>query len=182
MEFDTLITNGTVVDGTGRLRYEADVGISRGRIRAIGRLEDAEAARIVDAAGLVVAPGFIDMHSHSDMSLFDDPGGESKAHQGVTTEVTGNCSYSPFPIGPGGTADLDMGWKFKRQWTDLDGWANQLETNGISINLAPQVGQAALQIAVGATEDRPPHRTRCAQCNAWLRRPWSRAPSACLPA
>ena len=155
MEFDTLITNGTVVDGTGRLRYEADVGISRGRIAAIGRLEDAEAASIVDAAGLVVAPGFIDMHSHSDMSLFDDPGGESKAHQGVTTEVTGNCSYSPFPIGPGGTADLDMGWKFKRQWTDLDGWANQLETNGISINVAPQVGQAALQIAVGATQDRP---------------------------
>ena len=156
MAFDTLIKNGTVIDGTGRLRYDADVGISGGKIDAIGRLEDAEAARTIDATGQIVAPGFIDMHSHSDMSLFDDPGGESKVFQGVTTEVTGNCSYSPFPIGPDGTAYLAMRWSFEwGNWTDLDGWATQLESNGISINIAPQVGQAALQIAAGAIEDRP---------------------------
>ena len=100
MALDTLIKNGTIIDGTGRLRYDADVGIQGGKIEAIGSLGEAEAGRIVDAEGLIVAPGFIDMHSHSDMSLFDDPGGESKVHQGVTTEVTGNCSYSPFPLGP----------------------------------------------------------------------------------
>ena len=82
MAFDTLILNGTVVDGTGDARYQADVGISGGRIEAIGALGHAEAARRIDATGHVVAPGFIDMHSHSDITLLDDPGGESKAHQG----------------------------------------------------------------------------------------------------
>ncbi len=156
MAFDTLIANGTIIDGAGGLRYQADVGISDTRIQAIGQLEDAEADRVIDADGLIVTPGFIDMHSHSDMSLFDDPGGESKAHQGVTTEVTGNCSYSPFPLGPESAANLGMGWKFEQgNWSDLNGWAQCLESNGISINIAPQVGQAALQIAVGANEDRP---------------------------
>ena len=75
MAFDTLILNGTVVDGSGAPRYKGDIGISNGRIEAIGALGDAEAARRIDAAGHVVAPGFIDMHSHSDVTLFDDPGG-----------------------------------------------------------------------------------------------------------
>ena len=156
MAFDTLIRNGTIIDGTGRLRYDADVGIRGGKIDAIGSLEDAEAGRVVDAGGLIVAPGFIDMHSHSDMSLFEDPGGESKVHQGVTTEVTGNCSYSPFPLGPTSAANLGMGWKFEwGEWSDLNGWAERLESSGMSINIAPQLGQAALQIAAGANEDRP---------------------------
>ena len=156
MALDTLIKNGTIIDGTGRLRYDGDVGIRGGKIEAIGSLGDAEAGRTVDAEGLVVAPGFIDMHSHSDMSLFDDPGGESKVHQGVTTEVTGNCSYSPFPLGPTSAANIGMGWKFEwGEWSDLNGWAERLESNGMSINIAPQLGQAALQIAVGANEDRP---------------------------
>ena len=156
MAFDTLIKNGTIIDGTGRLRYDADVGIRAGKIEAIGSLGDAEAGRVVDAEGLIVAPGFVDMHSHSDMSLFDDPGGESKVHQGVTTEVTGNCSYSPFPFGPASAANIGMGWKFEwGEWSDLNGWAERLEANGMSINIAPQLGQAALQIAVGANEDRP---------------------------
>ena len=156
MAFDTLIKNGTIIDGTGRLRYDADVGIRAGKIEAIGSLGDAEAGRVVDAEALIVAPGFIDMHSHSDMSLFDDPGGESKVHQGVTTEVTGNCSYSPFPLGPASAANIGMGWNFEwGEWSDLNGWAERLEANGMSINIAAQLGQAALQIAVGANEDRP---------------------------
>ena len=161
MAFDILILNGTIVDGTNSPRYKSDVGISDGRIEAIGALADAEAARRIDAAGHVVCPGFIDMHSHSDVTLFDDPGGDSKAYQGVTTEVTGNCSYTPFPAGKGGPRALqdnigrslvgDTVW----EWDTLDDWAGALETKGISINLAPQVGNSALQIASGATEDRP---------------------------
>ena len=99
MEFDTLIVNGAVVDGTGAPRYKADVGITADRIAAVGDLSDSQAGRVVDASRLVVAPGFIDMHSHSDVTMLDDPRGESKAHQGVTTEVTGNCGASPFPAG-----------------------------------------------------------------------------------
>ena len=161
MAFDVVILNGTIVDGSGAPRYKADVGISNGRIEAIGALGSAESARRIDAAGHVAAPGFIDMHSHSDVTLFDDPGGESKAHQGVTTEVTGNCSYTPFPAGKGGPKALqdnlgktligDTMW----EWDTLDDWAGALESNGISINVAPQVGNSALQIASGAIEDRP---------------------------
>ena len=73
MAFDTLILNGTVVDGTGKSRYEADVGISGGRIEAVGALGHAEAERRIDATGHVVAPGFIDMHSHSDVTLSGGP-------------------------------------------------------------------------------------------------------------
>ena len=154
MAFDTLIKGGTVIDGTGRLRYDADVGISGGKIEAIDGLENAEAARTMEASGLIVAPGFIDMHSHSDTSMLHDPGGESKAHQGVTTEVTGNCAGSPFPARPDQTR-LGSSWDVEFDWTDLDGWANRLEAQGISLNIAPQLGQSALQMATGAIEDRP---------------------------
>ena len=155
---DTIIKNGTIVDGTGQLRYKADIGIQTGRIQTIGKLQDVSAKHLIDASTLIVAPGFIDMHSHSDMSLFDDPGGESKAFQGVTTEVTGNCSYSAFPIAKDRKGDLGMGsmdWPVEWEWNDLDGWAKALESKGISINIAPQLGQAALQVAVGAVEERP---------------------------
>ncbi|MEE2885644.1 MAG: D-aminoacylase [Chloroflexota bacterium] len=155
---DTIIKNGTIVDGTGQLRYKADIGIQAGHIQTIGKLQDVSAKQLIDASTLIVAPGFIDMHSHSDMSLFDDPGGESKAFQGVTTEVTGNCSYSAFPIAKDRKGDLGMGsmdWPVEWEWNDLDGWAKALESKGISINIAPQLGQAALQVAVGAVEERP---------------------------
>ena len=161
MAFDTLIRGGMVVDGSGQPRFQADVGVSRGRIEAVGRLDRAEAARVIDASGLVVTPGFIDMHSHSDVTLLDDPGGESKAHQGVTTEVTGNCSYSPFPSGdvPPGDVQEIMGFTMASEtewdWTTMDEWASRMEANGVGINVAAQLGQSPLRIAVGATDDRP---------------------------
>ena len=94
MTFDTTIIGGTVVDGSGKARYEADVGILDGRITAIGDLGQTETRRSIDATDHVVTPGFIDMHSHSDRTLIDDRNAESKVYQGVTTEVVGNCSYS----------------------------------------------------------------------------------------
>lgn len=150
-----------VVDGSGRPRFQADVGLSSGRIEAVARLDRTEAARVIDATGLVVAPGFIDIHSHSDVTLLDDPGGESKAHQGVTTEVTGNCSYSPFPSGDAAPGDLQeiMGFTMASEtewdWTTMDEWASRMEADGVGINVAAQLGQSALRIAVGAIDDRP---------------------------
>ncbi len=163
MLFDILIEKGTVVDGTGEARFQADVGISAGKIEAVGALAGAEAARRIDAAGHVVAPGFIDMHSHSDITLLDDPGGESKAYQGVTTEVVGNCSFSPYPTGELSGAEMkkniDLGFgqsAVEWDWRDLDGWANTLEANGVSLNIAPQVGHSALRVVAGVLDDRPP--------------------------
>ncbi len=159
MAFDTLIKHGTIIDGTGKLRYDADLGITGGRIAAISKLEKVEAGQVIDASGLVVSPGFIDMHSHSDVTLLDDPCGDSKAHQGVTTEVSGNCGYSPFPIGKAGSegaTDPDMASRYPWVWSDLDGWAKTMESKGIGLNVAPQVGHSAVRAAVGLREDRRP--------------------------
>ena len=163
MAFDTLLVNGDVIDGTGGPRYRADVGVSDGKITAVGSLGEAEAERTFNVAGQVVAPGFIDMHTHSDVSMLDDPGGESKAHQGVTTEVTGNCGFSPFPAGKGGGRELQstlgsiLRTNVEWDWSSLDGWASRTEAVGTSLNLAPLVGHSALRLAVGLAEDRPPH-------------------------
>ena len=162
MDFDTLIVNGTVVDGTGGPARRADVGISRGRIAAIGDLAGQQAARRIDASGHVVAPGFIDAHSHSDVTLLEDPGGESKVHQGVTTEVTGNCAYSPFPCGDAGPAGLQraLGSTLRGgdewDWTTLDGWADSVESRGVSSGRGPLAGPAALRVSVGTIDDRSP--------------------------
>ena len=138
MTFDITIIEGTVVDGSGKARYEADIGINDGKISAIGDLSRAETRRSIDATGHVVVPGFIDMHSHSDRTLIDDRNAESKVYQGVTTEVVGNCSYSPFPVGPLGPSAISRTHlsKVEWTWTDLDGYAQFLESDGISVNVA----------------------------------------------
>ncbi|MCY4529997.1 MAG: D-aminoacylase [Chloroflexi bacterium] len=158
MAFETIITGGTIVDGSGKDRYEADIGITDGAIAAIGDLGQAETRRSIDASGHVVSPGFIDMHSHSDRTLIDDRNAESKVFQGVTTEVVGNCSYSPFPVGPLGASVIarshlsEVEWT----WTDHDGYAAFLESDGISVNVANQVGHATLRAAAGLLDNRPP--------------------------
>ena len=91
--FDLIIKNGTIIDGTNKPKFSSDIGITKNKIEAIGILNDTAAKKIIDATNLVVAPGFIDIHTHSDISVINDPLNESKIFQGVTTEVTGNCSY-----------------------------------------------------------------------------------------
>lgn len=163
MAFDAVILNGTVVDGTGSPGYRADVGIAGGKIEAVGDLAGAEAEVQIDAAAHVVSPGFIDMHAHSDITMLDDPRGESKAYQGVTTEVTGNCGSTPYPSGIHSGPELRMQRPIhplpksptEWPWTTLDGWANHLESVGIALNVVPQVGHGTLKHAVGAPADRP---------------------------
>src|SRR6185295_14218794 len=94
---DLVIRGGTVVDGTGAAPVAADVAVTGGAIAAIGRIE-ARGARELDAAGCLVTPGFIDIHSHSDFTLLVDPRAVSAVHQGVTLEVIGNCGHGCFPI------------------------------------------------------------------------------------
>src|SRR5262245_10870385 len=98
--FDVLITGGRVIDGTGLPWFRADVGVRGGRIEAVGPLADAEAALRLDAAGKVVAPGFIDTHVHGDLMLLADPYNEPAIRQGVTTYILGQDGVAMAPASP----------------------------------------------------------------------------------
>ena len=120
MGADLIVRGGTVVDGTGQPPFEADVAVSDGRIVDIGDLSSEEDVEIVGAEGLTVAPGFIDIHSHSDFTLLVDPRAVSSITQGVTMEVIGNCGYGCSPIGDphlareviyGYREDLPLAWQ-----------------------------------------------------------------------
>ena len=99
MDLDLLIKGAAVVDGTGGPAQHADVAVRDGSIVAIGTLPaGSRAKKEVDATGLTLTPGFVDLHTHSDVTLLHDGAGINKVCQGVTTEVTGNCGFSAFPI------------------------------------------------------------------------------------
>lgn len=153
MRVDLLIRGGTVVDGTGAPARRADVGVAGQRIVFLGDGTQVQATQSIDASGQIVAPGFIDIHTHSDLSLLLDGRGQSKVSQGVTTEVTGNCGFSPFPINPAHMQlhqDLLAGIgddALELSWTDLQGYRERAEAQGIALNIAPLVGHGALRIA-----------------------------------
>ena len=99
MAYDLVIKNGTVIDGSGLPRYRGDVGVRQGRIADIGRLRE-RAREVIDAEGMVVAPGFVDGHTHMDAQVFWDPLGTPACWQGVTTAVMGHCGFTlaPAPV------------------------------------------------------------------------------------
>src|SRR5882724_1553393 len=156
MAWSLLIRNGTVVDGSGAPARAADVAVEGDRIAAVGPGLAGEAARVIDAQGLMVAPGFIDIHSHSDLVYDKCPSAESKVRQGVTTEVVGMCSFSPAPVAPG-RADLVQEWaggiggKLPITWNSFGEYLDHLRALGPSVNIVQFVGHGALRLAaVGA--------------------------------
>ena len=96
--FHLAFVNGMVADGSGAPLARADVGLDGETIGVVGQLEASEAAEVIDVSGLGVAPGFIDIHTHSDITALVDPRAASKVFDGVTTEIAGNCGYSQFPL------------------------------------------------------------------------------------
>lgn len=153
--FDRVIAGGRVVDGTGSPGVMADVGISGGRIGAIGDLASAEAEERIDATGLTVAPGFIDIHSHSDFLAPAESHGEILAPfigQGITTIVTGNCGYSPAPVNPVTADELDSytaflrGPDLPRAWDSFGSYLDYLDDHGVALNVVPMVAHGALRI------------------------------------
>lgn len=168
---ETVITGGMVVDGTGAPAYTADVGISAGRIVAISR-EPLRGTTTIDATNQIVAPGFVDLHSHADFTLEGSPAAETQLSQGVTTMLTGNCGVSPFPLLDAAklqSATSFMTPEISWSWTDATGFAQTLRERRPAVNVALQVGHNALRIAVMGDEERPATADELEQMCAMLR-------------
>ncbi|OFW02602.1 MAG: hypothetical protein A3I61_17370 [Acidobacteria bacterium RIFCSPLOWO2_02_FULL_68_18] len=144
-----LIRNGRIVDGTGNPWFSGDVGIRGNRIAAVERLGNASARRVIDASGLVVAPGFIDLHTHSDLTLLQDGTAQSKVRQGVTLDVTGEGTS----VAPRDGLEPESGEGGVRQdWTNFTGYFERLKSRGISMNLVAYVSyQTVRRVAMGYT-------------------------------
>ncbi len=156
--FDLIIANGHVIDGSGSPWYSGDVGIRDGRIAAIGNLSGAVAKKRVDAQGLVVAPGFIDMLGQSEYTILVDPRLPSKIYQGITTEVTGEGNSIAPMTGAARTeaAQTLEHYGLTADWQTLGEYFARLERQGIGINLASYVGATSVREVVIGTADRPP--------------------------
>jgi N-acyl-D-aspartate/D-glutamate deacylase len=173
MPYDLVIKNGTVVDGSGMPGYRADVGVRHGRIVAIGRIRE-RGRETIDAEGLVVAPGFVDGHTHMDAQVFWDPMGTSSCYHGITTVVMGNCGFTLAPCAaadkhfvvrnlqraediPPEAMEAGIDWR----WTTFPEFLDTLEALPKGINYAGYIGHSALRTYVmgerafekAATED-----------------------------
>jgi N-acyl-D-amino-acid deacylase len=156
--YDVVIRNGRIVDGTGSPWYAGDVGIRDGRIVAIGTVPDAPARRTVDAAGMVVAPGFIDMLGQSELTILVRPSLPSKIFQGITTEITGEgSSAGPLDdsIVAADRAEYEH-YGVTPDWRTLAGYFARLEKQGMGINLASYVGATQVRRMVLGDGDRQP--------------------------
>jgi N-acyl-D-amino-acid deacylase len=137
--FDLIIRGGHILDGTGNPWFAGDVGIRGDRIGAVGQLAQATARRQIDARGLVIAPGFIDMHTHSDQPLLDDGNAESKVREGVTLDVIGESTS---------VAPRDGLAEAKNSWTNFTGYWNALKLKGISMNVISEVSYQQIRLVV----------------------------------
>lgn len=161
MDYDILIRNGRLVDGTGEPGRLADIGIRGAIIARVGRIPHSKGERTMDASGKIVAPGFIDIHTHSDIGILVEPTGESAVRQGVTTHVIGNCGDSPAPIS---TQYRELAIRRFEYYSDAPNWTwstygeylDCMEARGVGINIAGLVGHGAIRLAVIGFEERAP--------------------------
>src|SRR2546426_4515114 len=156
--YDLLLRGGWIVDGSGNPRHRGDVAIAGDRIARLGFLPGAEARETLDVAGLVVAPGFIDMMGQSEINVLIDNRVLSKVTQGVTTEVTGEGG-SVAPLTDKlvlDDSDAMKKWHYREDWRDLDGYIAQLEQHRSTVNIATFVGATQVRLAVVGKENRQP--------------------------
>jgi N-acyl-D-amino-acid deacylase len=155
---DLILRGGTVVDGTGAPRFRADVAVAGDRIEAVGSVSKSDGAREVDVLGLVVAPGFIDVHTHDDRALLATPDMAMKASQGVTTVVTGNCGISLAPLrldhDPPPPLDLIGGW-IDYGYPTFAAYMAALDKAPAALNAACLVGHSSLRVGAMPELDRP---------------------------
>lgn len=157
-QYDLLIVDGHIVDGSGSPWFKGSVAVKDGKIADVGRLVNVTARHVIDAQRLVVAPGFIDLHSHSDFTLLVDGNAQSKIRQGVTTEILGEDSSAGPVLGPV-APEFDKGlvrYGLTRDWTTLGEYFARVERQGISLNIASYVGSGQVRAAVLGNVDRAP--------------------------
>jgi N-acyl-D-amino-acid deacylase len=156
--FDVLLRRGTVIDGTRRPRFEADVGVLQGRICAVGDLSGATAERDLDVSGQIVAPGFIDAHTHDDQAVLSQPGMPFKISQGVTTVVTGNCGISAAPLRDGMELPMPLNLidaPAQGRFETFAAYLAALRDTPASVNVAAMVGHSTLRYLAMDDLDRP---------------------------
>lgn len=155
MDFDLLILNGTVVDGTGAAPFQSDLAITNDRVVALGDLSAAEAMRTIDASGCYICPGFVDAHSHSDAYLLIEPSAASKIYQGVTTEVVGNCGASAAPLM--GEYHMPSDWldkEYPATWSTVAEYRALFDKVKPAVNVAMLIGHNTLHAGVCGYEPR----------------------------
>ena len=155
---DLLVRGGAVIDGTGKAPLNADVAVKDGRIAYVGPRWPGTADRVVEAAGLWVAPGFIDIHSHSDFTLLADPRAMSSIAQGVTLEVVGNCGHGCAPLADPATARMSMyGYSedYPIDWRSMGQYLDRLQERRPAVNVLTLVPNGRLRLAAAGLADRP---------------------------
>jgi len=160
--FNLIIKNGKILDGSGNDWFNFDLGILNDKIEFIGNLNKKDGESLIDAKGKIVSPGFIDIHSHSDISAIIYPTSDSKILQGVTTEVVGNCGFSLAPVKKenlelfknfiGNEISSQLTWN----WRTMDEFYQEVEKIGNSVNFVPLVGHGSLRVAVMGYDNREP--------------------------
>ena len=168
--YDIVIKNGTVYDGTGAPGFAADVGVTDGKVAAIGPLCAKDGRRVIDAAGCAVSPGFIDIHSHSDVVFLVNPRADSKVKQGVTLEVAGNCGDSAAPLTkrslPYAKGADDYG--LEPTYMTMGEYFDAMEKSGLSINFASLVGHGTVRKAAMGYDMRPPTESEMEEMKALI--------------
>jgi N-acyl-D-amino-acid deacylase len=158
MKLDLGIINGILVDGSGNKRLKKDIGVRNGRILRIGKINPDMVKNVIDAEGLVVSPGFIDIHSHSDAPLLVNPLAESKVRQGVATEVIGNCGSSVAPLTDLARDEAQERFRplgLDATWSSFEEYLEILD-KGVALNVVAFVGHGAVRKYVIGLEERAP--------------------------
>ena len=170
-QFDVVITNGHIIDGTGSPWYAGDIGIRNGLIAAIGRLAGANVKQTIDAHGMVVAPGFIDMLGQSELTILVNPHLPSKIFQGITTEFTGEgASIAPLNDRIIAADKLQyQHYGITPDWRDLAGYFTRLEKQGMGINLGTYVGATQVRRMIIGDDNRAPSPAELDQMKALVR-------------
>jgi N-acyl-D-amino-acid deacylase len=172
---DLIIRRAAIVDGSGSPSFCADIGVKADRVAVLGELNGQVASMEIDGSGLTAAPGFIDIHSHSDIALPIDPRSESKVRQGVTTEVIGLCGTTLAPLSPRhrdewiGTLELYPDSPVG-EWWSFGEFLSRLGRDGLGVNVLPLVGHGAIRAAVMGLADRVPDESEMATMEELLSR------------